>query len=58
MIRYRLVGDNDGHEYVIPVDKSDAWYAFLDSSDYDYGVEPDYAIRVDGRLTFTDPRCE
>lgn len=29
-IWHRMVGDNDGHTYIIPADKDGEWYAFLD----------------------------
>lgn len=55
--RYQMVGDDDGHEYAIPVDKSTEWYAWMDSAAaLDGDAPPTWAIRVEGNLTFTDPK--
>ncbi len=58
--RYRIVGDNSGHEYFIPADKSDDWnkWAEIDEDDERSWDAPSYATRIDGRFTFADPRCE
>jgi hypothetical protein len=55
--RYRTVSDGD-HEYVIPVERAADWYAFRDSEAFELGHTPEWAKRIDGRFTFTDPRCE
>lgn len=59
-MRYRLVADNSGHEYYIPVDRSKDWdeWMELDELDERSWDVPNYAMRIDGRFTFTDPRCE
>lgn len=54
--RYKIVGDNSGHDYVIPVERSEEWEKWLDSQDWKDGVTPIYAMRIDGHLTFTNPR--
>lgn len=57
--RYRLISDGD-HEYAIPVNREADWNAWLDSDaalDGDDSAVRDWAIRIDGRFTFTDPRC-
>lgn len=54
--RYRIVGDNSGHDYVIPVDRSAEWTAWLDSQDWRDGITPIYAMRIEGTFTFADPR--
>ena len=51
-MRYRTVSDESGHKYVIPVDKSAEFYAM--SADEDIDEFPDWAVRIDGLLTFTD----
>jgi hypothetical protein len=58
--RYRVESDGDGHYYLIPADKQSEFFAWMDSKDFELGVEPDWAKRIDGphRLTFTDPREE
>lgn len=56
--RFCLVGDDSGHMYAIPVNKQNDWYAFLDLPDEDpksWDV-PDWANRIEGNFTFTDPR--
>jgi len=58
--RFKIVGDNSGHEYYIPVDCSSDWDTFMEIPEDDersWDV-PQYAVRIDGRFTFTDPRCE
>lgn len=56
-LRYKMVGDESGHEYAIPVDKSDDWEEWLNSEAAELGDElPDYAIIVGGYFSFTDPR--
>jgi hypothetical protein len=61
--RYKICGDDSGHEYFIPVDEVDDFYRWVEmmeggiSSDNYRGL--DYDInRIDGRFTFTDPRNE
>lgn len=56
--RYCIVGDDSGHEYYIPDNRKDAWYSWLESELAENGEVPEYASRIDGRFTFTDPRCE
>jgi hypothetical protein len=56
--RYKLVSDNSGHDYVIPVEKSDDWYKFMDLDEDDPASwdVPEWARMVEGGLTFTDPQ--
>ena len=54
-IRYQLVGDDSGHDYAIPVSKVDDWYKWMDSEDAELGDVPDWALRVEGDFTFTNP---
>lgn len=56
--RFRLVSGEDGEKYVIPVERTAEFHAWLYSTDWENGVSPEWAQCVDGRLTFTDPRCE
>lgn len=58
--RYTLVCDNDAHDYVIPASRSAEWYAWCDLSadDEASGDTPHYATRVEGTLTFTDPKYD
>lgn len=55
-VRYRLVSDDSGHDYTVPEDKADEFYEW--AYEYDNSEAPAYATRIDGRFTFTDPRCE
>lgn len=59
-MRYRIVGDNSGHQYYIPVDREAEWDTFMeiDEDDERSWTVPDFAARIDGRFTFTDPRCK
>ena len=50
--RFKLVHDNDGHQYVIPSLKSGEWWAWLEEADNDL---PEWARRVDGHFSFLDP---
>lgn len=53
--RFKIVGDNSGHEYYIPAEHVDDWEAFCGIPDDDgRGWEvPAWATRIDGRFTFT-----
>lgn len=58
--RYFVGSDNSGHEYFVPVarrEEFDEW-AQLPEDDEAGWETPEYATRIDGRFTFTDPRCE
>jgi hypothetical protein len=56
--RYFIGGDNSGHEYAVPVAKRDDWnkWVELPEDDEDGWETPDYAFRIEGDFTFTDPR--
>ena len=60
--RFRICSDESGHDYFIPVELVDQFYAWVESceddteSGYDGPGFDDH--RIDGRFTFTDPRCE
>jgi hypothetical protein len=61
--RYRICGDNSGHEYFIKVEDVDAFYQWVESTeDEEIALEyegPDFEEnRIDGRFTFTDPKNE
>lgn len=48
-MNYILINDDDGNWYVIPEDKQDTWNDWMNSEDYDDGMEiPKYASKVDG----------
>lgn len=49
--RYRLLKDNDGHSYVVPV----SYEGHFDKILLDEGDPAEYYTMVDGRLSFTDP---
>ena len=59
--RYRIMSDNSGHEYFIKVEDEklfEAWVEATEADETDY-EGPDFdENRIDGRFTFTDPRCE
>jgi hypothetical protein len=56
--RYFLSSDNSGHHYVVPVENRDEWWAWLEIPDDDERAwdAPVFARRVEGGLTFTDPK--
>lgn len=58
--RFKIVGDDSGHEYCIPVARTADWEAFmaLDADDPASWDAPDWAERVEGYLTFTDPKFD
>ncbi len=60
--RYRIIGDDSGHEYFIEVSQEELFEAWVESegSYENIGYEgPDFdENRIDGRFTFTDPRCD
>jgi len=51
---HALVSDNDGHEYVIPLDKVDEFYAWVESTcdDDSEDNEPAWAVRKEGTFQF------
>lgn len=54
---FRLVSDNSGHDYVIPVDRSEDWEAFMAIPEDDQASweVPDFAHQVEGDLQFSWP---
>lgn len=56
--RYKLVGDNSGHDYVIPIERADDWEKFMDIDEDDPASwdVPEWAKMIGGGLTFTDPQ--
>lgn len=48
---YMITSDNDGHYYVIPVDKTEEWDEFCESPDYENVELPDYADEIGGCST-------
>ena len=52
-MKYQLVSDDSGHDYVIPSDKSDDWYDF-DFEDDNFRLPP-WAVRIEGGLEFENP---
>jgi hypothetical protein len=58
--RYCIVGDQSGHDYFVPVERKEEWMSFLELDEDDPGSwdVPEWAERIDGTFTFTDPRCE
>ena len=59
--RFTVVSDNDGHEYMIPVEKVEEFYKWLEDEELStYEACDRYdEYRIDGgRLTFENPRFE
>lgn len=58
-MRYQICGDESGHEYFVPVDQVDAFYAWVQATGDGDETDQDFEDnRIDGRFTFTDPRNE
>jgi hypothetical protein len=60
-LRYRIRYDDSGHEYFVPIHlegQFDAWVAsYEDDNEAGYDGPGFEENRIDGRFTFTDPRC-
>ena len=58
--RYFIGHDDSGHQYFVPMSRHDDWikWSSLPEDDETGWNVPDYATRIDGRFTFTDPKCE
>jgi len=60
MKRFRLLSDDDGHHYLIPVGKEGEFEAWLQEiADEDYSSKGFDDCRISGSpelLTFTDPK--
>ena len=64
-LRYRIMSDDSGHEYYVPVDETKLFEFWLETFSDDWDPEfnhyegPDYSSnRIDGRFTFSSPKCE
>lgn len=59
-MRYEVVSDNSGHDYYIPSERYADWESFMmiDEDDPRAWDVPEFATRINGRLTFTDPRVD
>lgn len=56
-IRYFLSQDNDAHWYLIPDERREEWYQFVNCDGYD--DVPEFAQRLNTShefITFTDPK--
>ena len=60
MQRYFIGSDNSGHDYLVPVEKRDEFWAWseMDEDDPASWEAPEYVKRCEGGLTFTDPRFD
>ena len=58
-MRYELLSDESGHDYVVPVGNQKEFYAWVDATDcygtFDGKSFEGYRMTVN-RLTFTDPQ--
>jgi len=48
---YIIVSDDDGHNYVIPADKSKEWNRWLDSQDCQGGIVPTWCESIGGSIS-------
>jgi hypothetical protein len=57
-VRFKIVSDNDGHDYVIHIEEEEAFYAWVEAVDnYEYGGKGFDDCRMNVcNLTFTDPQ--
>jgi hypothetical protein len=59
--RYVILSDESGHDYFVPVGQEEKFEEWVQS--FEEGTEDDYegpefdSNRIDGRFTFTDPKC-
>lgn len=53
---YRIVGDDSGHEYVIPVVRTAEWETWVGSEAWQDGDVPDWAEQIDGHFIILDYR--
>lgn len=57
--RYAIASDDSGHQYYVRVEKLDEFYEWVENFDpYQDDDEPPHGERIDGKFTFTDPRCD
>jgi hypothetical protein len=62
--RYRIMGDESGHDYFIPIEKEEDFRRWVEWTENDGDSDSGYIgeefedNRIDGRFTFTDPRLE
>ncbi|VVB52912.1 Uncharacterised protein [uncultured archaeon] len=61
--RYKICGDNSGHEYYIKTQDVEKFYEWVESTEDEDKAEmytgPDFdEFRIDGNFTFTDPRID
>ncbi len=59
--RYKICGDDSGHRYFIPVEQEQNFYLWVESFTADLSTYDGPSFdknRIDGRFTFTDPRCD
>jgi len=58
--RYRLLSDDDGHDYLIPVGQEELFYQWMEALENYEETELDFEdARLNGvpaRLSFTDPK--
>ena len=57
LMRYELLSDESGHDYVVPVGNKEEFYAWVDAEGKVYDGNDFEECRVTvNRLTFTDPQ--
>jgi hypothetical protein len=59
--RYCITSDDSGHEYFIEVGMEgefENWLKTFEDPDFEYDGYDYEENRIDGRFTFTDPRCD
>lgn len=57
--RFRICSDDSGHDYFIPVGHVRDFEAWVEATENGGDTDLDFdANRIDGRFTFTNPRCD
>lgn len=51
---YQIANDDSGHDYVIPVARAKHWDKWLHSTEWEDGLVPMYADRIDGHFQIVD----
>ena len=54
-MRYSIVGGFDD-DYIVPVEKIEEWYSLVEKTANPFWIPPTWARRVEGFLTFENPK--
>lgn len=51
---YLIANDDSGHDYVIPIARAAHWDKWINSQEWEDGLVPMYADRIDGHFQIVD----